>query len=79
MFIRMIHGRVFMIVSPVLLCTLTLDHHACLSTDVQHLHEFPFGTGDVGRDRLEYLKDFRAALEFCGLAWGDAGNAGKLK
>jgi hypothetical protein len=26
---------------------------------------------DVDWDRLEYLKDFRAALEFCGLAWGD--------
>ena len=28
--------------------------------------------GDVDWDRLEYLKDFRAALESCGLAWGDA-------
>ncbi|MEA2094692.1 MAG: hypothetical protein U9P11_09040 [Pseudomonadota bacterium] len=26
---------------------------------------------DVDGDWLEYLKDFRAAFEFCGLAWGD--------
>ena len=26
---------------------------------------------DIDWDRLEYLKDFRAALEFCGLARGD--------
>jgi hypothetical protein len=26
---------------------------------------------DVDWDRLEYLKDYRAALEICGLAWGD--------
>ena len=26
---------------------------------------------DVDWDRLEYLKDFRTALELCGLAWGD--------
>jgi len=26
---------------------------------------------DVDWDRLEYLRDFRTALDFCGLAWGD--------
>jgi hypothetical protein len=31
----------------------------------------PVDTGDVDWDRLEYLKDFREALDHCGLAWGD--------
>jgi hypothetical protein len=31
----------------------------------------PVSDSDVDWDRLEYLKDFRIALEFCGLAWGD--------
>ena len=31
----------------------------------------PVDAGDVDWDRLEYLKDFRAALDHCGLAWGD--------
>jgi hypothetical protein len=31
----------------------------------------PVDDNDVDWDRLEYLKDFRAALECCGLAWGD--------
>ena len=45
---------------------------------VERYHK-PVDEGDTDWDKLEYLKDFRAALEFCGLAWGDAGNAGKLK
>jgi len=31
----------------------------------------PVDASDVDWDRLEYLKDFRAALDHCGLAWGD--------
>lgn len=31
----------------------------------------PVDAGDVDWDRLEYLKDFREALDHCGLAWGD--------
>ena len=31
----------------------------------------PVNDSDVDWDRLEYLKDFRTALEFCGLARGD--------
>ena len=37
---------------------------------VERYHK-PVDASDVDWDRLEYLKDFRAALEFCGLAWGD--------
>jgi len=31
----------------------------------------PVRDGDVDWDRMEYLKDFRAALEHCRLAWSD--------
>ena len=31
----------------------------------------PVDASDVDWDRLEYLKDFREALDHCGLAWGD--------
>jgi len=31
----------------------------------------PVGAGDVDWDRLEYLKDFNEALDYCGLAWGE--------
>jgi hypothetical protein len=37
---------------------------------VERYHK-PVDDSDVDWDRLEYLRDFRAALEFCGLAWGD--------
>jgi len=37
---------------------------------VERYHK-PVDTSDVDWDRLEYLKDFRTALEICGLAWGD--------
>jgi hypothetical protein len=37
---------------------------------VERYHK-PVDDNDVDWDRLEYLKDFRAALEICGLAWGD--------
>lgn len=29
------------------------------------------GKDDVDWDRMEYLKDFRTALEHCGMRWGD--------
>jgi hypothetical protein len=31
----------------------------------------PVDASDVDWDRLEYLRDFRAALDHCGLAWDD--------
>ena len=31
----------------------------------------PVNADDIDWDRLEYLKDFRAALDHCGLSWGD--------
>ena len=34
-------------------------------------HHKPVDESDIDWDRLEYLKEFRVALEFCGLAWGD--------
>ena len=37
---------------------------------VERYHK-PVDESDVDWDRLEYLKDFRTALEFCGLARGD--------
>ena len=37
---------------------------------VERYHK-PVGAGDVDWDRLEYLRDFRSALEICGFAWGD--------
>ena len=37
---------------------------------VERYHK-PVDDNDVDWDRLEYLKDFRTALECCGLAWGD--------
>ena len=37
---------------------------------VERYHK-PVDNSDVDWDRLEYLKDFRTALEFCGLARGD--------
>ena len=37
---------------------------------VERYHK-PVDESDVDWDRLEYIKDFRAALEICGLARGD--------
>lgn len=37
---------------------------------VERYHK-PVDDDDVDWDRLEYLKDFRCALESCGLSWGD--------
>ena len=37
---------------------------------VERYHK-PVDASDVDWDRLEYLKNFWAALGFCGLAWGD--------
>ena len=37
---------------------------------VDRFHK-PVGRNDVDWDRLEFLNDFRKALNYCGLAWGD--------
>ncbi len=44
-----------------------------LSSAVLFIDRFhkPVGSNDVDWDRLEFLNDFRKALNCCGLVWGD--------